>query len=537
MAKITAPSWVNTGAVVAEGLDLLGLRQPVQSIGGSLLDGITSVTPTIRYLSYSCWLLYRYAEARLPDSYKEFSAFAQRAEAALVMGNLLANGWIGGLVGPVRSQRRLAESESEIVSLDPVANTPALGIYLSAAAQLGLFRLRGDAVPQLVKERGLPLALAMHEILQSVPFAKQLTSAIPLVEATRKNLGDLGKTVAMSAISEPEIKILGDAVIPESLSSAEWPRVATYASLFSLTDEFKRIPGEFEFMEAATRCSGFQDPRLANWSDAWLAYEIRDMLAVAHECLCFEMLEEINQKGGESQTPQTPTSVISALLSRVDDLLETLVRLGLAEYGEKIEDISFKELVKRIARATNKERILRNGLNRWDGDLTETALIEVALSASSGQVMLVMVAWAMVAQRVSADAGGYNEQLALLSGEEDRRVGVFDVVLNSVSEWSGGDSSVIEIGAELINFTIQQHLSIAWSRMKTDLKKDVALLSVDEGKWKPRGKQIATGRTASRLDQAIAWMSQLGWIDENGITKSGRHYADRAYGIVGGVAQ
>ena len=537
MGTIPAPSWVSTGAVIAEGLDLLGLRQPVQAIGGNLLDGVTSVTPTIRYLSFSCWLLYRYAEARLPDSYKDFSAFAQRAEAALVMGNLLANGRVNGLVGPIRSQRRLEESESELVTLDPVANTPALGIYLSAAAQLGFFKLRGDAAPQLSKERGLPLALAMDAILSSSPFAQRLTSSSPPDKATTKDLESLGKTVAMNAISKQEVELLGDAVIPEHSTNTESPRVATYASIFSLTDELKRIPGEFEFMEAATRSSGFANHQLENWSDAWLAYEIRDMLAATHECLCFELLEEVNQKGGQGRTPLTPTSVIRALLSNADDLLDALVRLGLAEDDEIVEDLSVKDLVKRVVKATRKKRVLRNGLYRWEGDLTETAVIEAALSLSSGQSVLVMVAWILVAQRVSTDLGNHNSQLALLSAEEDRRVGVFDVVVRSVSDWGNDDTSIVEKAAELMNFTIQQHLNIDWSRMATDLKKDVALLSVDEGKWKSRGKQIAAGRTVSRLDQAIGWMAQLGWIDEKGITSTGRRYAERAYEIAGRAIQ
>ena len=62
MATIPAPTWVETGKF-SDGLDLLGLRQPVQAIGGKLLDGITSVTPNIRYLSVICWLIHRYAEA------------------------------------------------------------------------------------------------------------------------------------------------------------------------------------------------------------------------------------------------------------------------------------------------------------------------------------------------------------------------------------------------------------------------------------------------------------------------------------------
>lgn len=116
-------------------------------------------------------------------------------------------------------------------------------------------------------------------------------------------------------------------------------------------------------------------------------------------------------------------------------------------------------------------------------------------------------------------------------------LGVFDVVVRSVNDWSNNDSSLIAQAAELMNFTIQQHLNIAWSRMATDLKKDVALISVDEGKWKSRGKQIAAGRTVSRLEQAIGWMEQLGWIDENGITSTGRPYADRAYEIAGRADQ
>lgn len=532
MGSIPPPSWVSTGAVLAEGLDLLGLRQPVQSIGGDLLNGITSVTPTIRYLSFSCWLLYRYAEARLPDNYKDFSAFAQRAEAALVMGNLLANGRVGGLVGPIRAQHRLDETEDDFVTLEPVANTPALGIYLSTAAQLGFFQLRGDDAPKLSKERGLPLALAMNAVLSDFPFAQKLTSSKPPENATKKQLESLGKTVAMNVISREEARLLGDAVIPESPLVTESPRVATYASLFSVADEQKCIPIEFEFMEAATRSSGFAPECLANWSDAWLAYEIRDMVASAHECLCYELLEEVNQAGGEDQKPLSPISVIRPLLSRVDDLLEPLVELRLAKKNEKIEDLSIEELVRRVTKATSRGRVLRNGLYRWEGYLTETAVMKVALSSSRGKAMLVMVAWILVAQRVCVEDERRNAQLASLSGNEERRVGVFDVVIRSVSDWTNSDASLIDQAAQLMNFTVQQHLNTAWSRMAADLKKDVALLSVEEGKWQSRGKQIAAGRTVSRLDQAIGWMGQLGWINEKGITAKGRRYANRAYATV-----
>lgn len=39
-ATIQAPTWVNSGATITGGLDLLGLCLPVQFIGGTLLDGV-----------------------------------------------------------------------------------------------------------------------------------------------------------------------------------------------------------------------------------------------------------------------------------------------------------------------------------------------------------------------------------------------------------------------------------------------------------------------------------------------------------------
>jgi hypothetical protein len=59
-----------------QGLDLLGLRGPVQQIGNGLLNGLTSVTPKLRYLSVLSWIVWRYAEARLPDDDNAFTEFA-----------------------------------------------------------------------------------------------------------------------------------------------------------------------------------------------------------------------------------------------------------------------------------------------------------------------------------------------------------------------------------------------------------------------------------------------------------------------------
>ena len=86
--SIPPPEWVWFEGSKTQGLDLLGLRAPVQAISNHLLNGLTSVTPKLRYLSVLSWGAWRYAEGRLPDRWSEFREFAAAQEAAIVMANL-----------------------------------------------------------------------------------------------------------------------------------------------------------------------------------------------------------------------------------------------------------------------------------------------------------------------------------------------------------------------------------------------------------------------------------------------------------------
>src|SRR5262245_53066369 len=97
--QVPPPEWVSFDANKTQGLDLLGLRAPVQSIGNELLNGLTSVTPKLRYLSVVAWIAWRYSQARLPNEWKAFTEFAAAQEAAIVMANVLHGPDIRNLVG------------------------------------------------------------------------------------------------------------------------------------------------------------------------------------------------------------------------------------------------------------------------------------------------------------------------------------------------------------------------------------------------------------------------------------------------------
>lgn len=105
--SIQPPEWVSSGAVIAGGLDLLGLRLPVQHIGGKLLDGITTVTPTARYLAIRAWLISRYGQTLQADDWQNYTEYAARVESALVLGNLIQDRSIAGLIGAEEALVRL----------------------------------------------------------------------------------------------------------------------------------------------------------------------------------------------------------------------------------------------------------------------------------------------------------------------------------------------------------------------------------------------------------------------------------------------
>lgn len=77
LSAISLPQWVETNASVVQGHDLLGLRNPVQRIGNSLIDGVTSITPSVRYISLCAWITYEYVSLKQPNVYTSFPIFSK----------------------------------------------------------------------------------------------------------------------------------------------------------------------------------------------------------------------------------------------------------------------------------------------------------------------------------------------------------------------------------------------------------------------------------------------------------------------------
>lgn len=123
------PDWISFEAEKTEGLDLLGLRAPVQRIGNDLFDGITTVTPKVRYLSVLAWIMHRYAEARLPNGWPQFTRFAEAQEAVVVLANRMQSKSILNLIG-VTKANDLLRDEGQRLPLGRLAQNIAYNIYV-----------------------------------------------------------------------------------------------------------------------------------------------------------------------------------------------------------------------------------------------------------------------------------------------------------------------------------------------------------------------------------------------------------------------
>ena len=225
-------------------------------------------------------------------------------------------------------------------------------------------------------------------------------------------------------------------------------------------------------------------------------------------------------------------TVIASLMERVDEHADGLRALHLLGASEAVSDLSFRQLYSRVEAKLSGGLEQRRGLSRWTSDLIEPRLYTLAQRSGAGALTLAVVAWIMAAIRVGAAVKENRQESDSLSYQGWRRFGLRDVILPELERFHREDRPLRDVAAELAYRTVQQHLQIAWSRLQADVRRDVALLTAEGSQWFSRGKGFSGGRTASRLQQALGWLTQLKLIDGNGITTDGDLVLQRALRIL-----
>lgn len=526
-SRLTGVSWVQAPAPT-RGLDLLGLRLPVQSIGNSLLDGITTVTPTIRYLSLRSWILRSYIHSDGEDSWKALSAFAKRVEAAIAYGNLLGSEAPTGVFGAVEARRAVAGT-ADPLQLKGLIQAAAIGIFTGPSDQLGLSSSR-DGVPVLDETRGDALGRLIESAVASNPLGAMCSKGQPPEFATREQLADFGRCVDLAMIPDEERDLLASILVPDEPTSRQRPRVATYGILLDLAEALSRRPETDDLLREAIAGRTAAPPSLAAVLDGWLAYASRDLLAVAHERAMAVLVEALRAENANGRSLVEREDAIAIAVGRARSSSRVLHSFGLLREDENLVDVAASTVHERLLSRLQEQVWVRSGIARWTGaeEFDEVHLIAVAQEQHEDALALLPVVWWLMAHRFEKLIAAQTDLTTSMNLHGVGRFGLVDVV-KPIGDQLTEMRTYGEAIAELLGRTADQHLRVCWSRMAFDPKRDPTIIGSEGGAWSiRRDREFRPGRTQSRIEQATGWLKQLRLISDAGLTAEGREARDKA---------
>ena len=539
-----APSWVDFAPRSQRGLDLLGLRLPVQAIGLSLLNAVTTIAPKVRYLSFRTFLAdaYRTAPDPPPDSRDAFMAFALPAEAAFALSNTLVEPSATNIVGIGRAGE-LLEAEGELIALEKLVAQPALNIYGQPAESLELVGNPQDGAPWVGKDVGHPLAQELRKSWGATALGRRFLDGETLGAASREDLREFGEACAVDKLLDGERRLLIDAVIPESpISRGAVERVRTCALLLQLS-RYRNAEGarglvtEAEFLSAARQLGQSFPEVLRRALDGWLLYQVRDCLAVVHEAALGEVVAHLNSEGG-GPGGVLGTEVVEELLSYGSAFDRVWTDLGLPGTLGSLDDIRLADLAETIETECSDGVVELGGLRRWNGVIDEWKVIEARRGYGSGVLLLLPLAWLLSDLRAGR---GVREKGSLFDGLSlggSGRMGMRQVVLPRLRANEGPES---DVGRGDWRARGPDRCPALGSR-------PVAACG-DSGKRcrgaQSRGQTDGSGSRSGALHpvephlvcfEVTGWLHQLELISDAGLTAEGVAILDRALDSLAGTA-
>lgn len=524
------PFWV-AAPDGTEGVDILGLRGPVQAIGNELMDGVTSVARRVRFLSLTAWTADRFRHSALPKDKDSFDRFTEAVETALVVGHVL-NG-----TAPTYLNGKSAVGDAHAaaeVPLERLVATTAANQFRGPASMLGLVSVEGDlALP--TKPRGLDVARAFEAAVGATAFARRLAADPGLRTASRAELSEFAAAAPFVAVDRAdEADALLDALLPDAPRDKEGARernrVATLALLLWLSAPHRRRIHEADLFAAAERPPDGLPPTLRPALDGWLEYRVRDSLSVTGEASFKAVRDALRRQAGPGRAPCAAESVLHAVASDTAAHERALAKAGLLEDGQPCAGMTMADL-RRLARERAGAPVPGSGPRRWAGPLSEERLMEAARRgrAGAGAVALLPLAFVLASERIPGgpEAAG----MRFLGIPRPANLCLTGTVLPLLRDLERENTSLEVAAARLAQRMVDQHLRVAWSRLRTS-RHDIALLLTDGPDWTPRPLDINPDRTDSRIDRALDWLEQLGAIAGDGLTARGGGALDRALAVL-----
>jgi hypothetical protein len=498
------PEWIEPGDGMGRQIDLTGMRLSAQSSENLLLDGITTITPRLRYLAFRAWVIWRYWHGRQPDRWKTFIEFAARQEAALALG-LAANDYRGTTIVGISEARKLIEGGKSRLPITRLTAQTATGIYATSSDSLALSDWTDFGTPKL-STTGNDLAELIEKSVATTKYARRIARNQNTDEGTASELIEFSEAFDPDTFAAKEQNILIDAMFARTADQpASFARRATYGLLLDLSKSKPDLDSSGFFSSVADRTSRF-NARFNDISDAWAQYCLRDLLAAAYESALWSAIEALRNRRLKKETSSDPNDVLADAVNQPEnDQLLKMLGFGLSS------KMTVKELRSALKSKCAHDVAERSGLRRWSRGLTETEIIAATFEMPSAGPAALVVSWCLAAHRV-ADA----QQIGL--DDRHHNVGLRRDILPLLE--SHAALPVRALMTTLLHRASMQHLRIAWERMAADPTRNISMFSVDEGQWLFFRPYKFT-RMNSRINQAMNWLGSLNLVGKQGTTPSG----------------
>lgn len=524
--EISNPDWVEDAQDNKRVTDPLGLRNPAQAISNQVLQGITTISPNLRYFTFFAWMIWFYDSTSLPKKIADFRDFVARLESAVVIGNMLVNRNFSGL-GGVDKAGKIVDEDKPTIKLVKLLKNLQMNAYLGPALQLQLVSREDGPIPKLVVEMGESLAHYFHEQVKDSTFIKQLQKNPLLDETTRTDLLEFGNAAKMDFVSETESNLLSEMILkpipPNGYNTNGAKRRAmNIRMVMDVCESMGEIPwADNVLMSVSNTESGsiVQDTDVYHLvREGWLAFSIRDMLVFYHE-YCLQLV-------GETVGRMQVGGVGSLLRNVVDELTEIAFAraadISISGLDHKLlnEETRINALMESLDAELKPEQTI-HGFHRWSSVLSEIQLLDRKLrSYDEGRLVLLVVAWLLVHYRLNS-AGSlawYNE---IRFKDDQDHLSLRNDILPAVDRWRKESFKLKDALQYIIRKTIKQHLRISYERWALDPRADMAVIVIDDQRV-TKGKEFVASRTESRIDTLIGWLRQLGYIEGDGLTEAGQ---------------
>jgi hypothetical protein len=518
------PEWSERGYWTS-GLDPLGLQAFAIELYQKLVPGLTNITVRPRYYSFYTWLCWINAQKddlRITDA-TEWRRFIRRSEAIMTLSSLhaeLDNGY--GMPGV--DWARGFSVDDDVVDIRPATDPEYYeneqARYIKAVQ--GIF---GQAYrPVLQTTLGTLAPAEYHEI--SVP-SKGLGDK--LAEAFQANVGDAADTflkcVEAGSVSNNEMMQIGQSFHPLSVptNSDEWQQLTdiilngvggqesearsrkqSMRLFLEVAKQGHGSPGAdgFRWTTYSGYCAGGEKflcpPEYSDQMASWQAYQSSDLFQLAIGSLFQLCIDLIPHEGIEEK-------------SMIEKMSQDLAR-EVTSGSETMTWVQFKE-----------SKSLVENASMLDNDGSEASLalkIHTAvgsnkkLDAFSGAVAGIRMIAILEKRFNDSDWPASKVYRELISARRSLRDVVSFLELHA-------SMPVQEVLFSLIReFVIKGHLTEAYRKL-IGQNNFTFLFQIENGRLTQPAPEIVLNFTTPRLNTSINFLTDLQFIDDNGITPIG----------------